>query len=77
MTSIAYGLPRNGFVTVKVFNLIGREVRTLVSEVKSAGSHIAIWDGRDDNGGVVPSGIYVYKISTGSSNLSRRMLLSH
>lgn len=77
VTSIAYGLPRNGFVTVKVFNLIGREVRTLVSEVKPAGSYTAIWDGRDDQGAVVPSGIYVYKISTGSSNLSRRMLLSH
>ena len=76
VTTIGYGVPRNSFVTIKVYNLVGREVRTLVSEVKQAGTHAAIWDGRDNDGNSMQSGIYIYKISNGTSSLSRRMLLS-
>ena len=76
VTTIGYAVPRGAFVTIKVFNLIGREVRTLVGEVKPAGVYSVLWDGRDSDGALVPSGIYVYKISSGATNLSRRMLLS-
>ncbi len=61
-TEIKYGLPVNGLTTLEIFNLRGQKVRTLVNEKKSAGYHHIVWDGRDDFGNSVASGVYIYRI---------------
>ena len=75
-TTIAFRLAESSPVTLKVFNLLGKEVRTLLSEVRPAGRSSASWDGRDNDGRPVPAGIYVYKLSTRSQSLSRRMMIT-
>ncbi len=60
---------------LEVFNLRGQKVKTLASGHLEAGSHVAVWDGSDDNGQGVSSGIYHYRLSNGSSTQTRRMVL--
>lgn len=76
LTTIGYVNPRAGAVALKVYNLLGREVRTLVNEYRPAGSFVATWDARDNNGALLPPGIYIYKLMSGSTNVTRRMVLA-
>ncbi len=57
-TTIEYSLPRRGLVELAVYDLKGARVRSLLSEMKDAGLHQVLWDGRGDDGGLVPSGVY-------------------
>jgi len=75
-TTISYTTPKAATLTIKFYNLLGKEVRTLVSEYKPAGVYTATWNGRDNSGNVLPSGIYVYKLISGTTTLSRRMLIT-
>lgn len=75
-TTIAFRLAEPAPVTLKVFNLLGKEVRTLLNEARPAGRSSVSWDGRDNDGRPVPAGIYVYKLSTRSQSLSRRLLIT-
>lgn len=75
-TTITYRLTEAGSVMLKVYNLLGKEVRTLVDETRPFGKSSVSWDGRDNNGRPVPAGIYVYKLSTKSQTLSRRMMIT-
>ena len=59
---------------MQIFNLQGQVVRILVDEIKQAGEHTAFWDGRSDDGGIVASGVYVYKLQTEDQVKSRKML---
>jgi hypothetical protein len=61
-TTISFSIPNSSFVTLKVFDLLGREIATLVNEDKSAGTHIATWDGRNNSGVRVSSGVYFYHL---------------
>jgi tetratricopeptide (TPR) repeat protein len=63
-TMIQYQLPEASHITVKIYNLFGQEVRTLVAGHREAGYHAEIWDGRDDFGRRVASGVYFYRLST-------------
>ncbi len=74
-TSIAYDLAKDSDVTLQIFNMRGQEIRTLVSGTKPAGSHTIQWNGRDDSGLKVASGIYVYMIKAGAFVKSRRLTL--
>ena len=74
-TVIGYQLPEAGLVRLAVYNLLGQEVRVLVNESKDAGSFTATWDGTDELGRRVASGIYLYRIQAGDFSASRRMLL--
>ena len=58
-----------------VFNSLGKQVRTLVNEKQSAGTYSIAWDGRDDAGNRVSSGIYFYKLTSGSFSQMRKMML--
>jgi flagellar hook assembly protein FlgD len=62
-------------VTISVYNILGQKVRTLVNEVKSSGAHAAIWNGDDDSGTPVSSGIYLYRIETDDRIIAKKMLL--
>jgi uncharacterized delta-60 repeat protein len=75
-TTIRYGLPSAERVTLKIYNLLGAEVATLVdNEQKPAGYHAAVWDGRDGARGRVASGIYLIRMRAGNFVRTRKMLL--
>ncbi len=74
-TKIRFQLPNAGRVALKVFDVLGREVRTLVDERKEAGFHVVTWDSRDNFGRQVSSGVYYYQIITDGFRETRRMLL--
>lgn len=71
-TSIRYELPVNGRVILKIYNILGQEVRTLVNETQNAGKKSAVWDGRDNFGQEVSAGIYIYRIQAGDAEAGRQ-----
>ena len=74
-TKIDFALPKAGQVDLKVYDVRGALVRTLVSGSLDAGTHSVIWQGHDDRGQRVPSGVYFYRLQTGSDVLTRRMTM--
>jgi hypothetical protein len=74
-TRIAYEIGKSGQVTIKIFNVLGQEMRTLVDEVKSAGAFEVIWDGWDNTGQRVPGGLYFYRMETHGHKVTRKMTL--
>ncbi|MCI0596633.1 MAG: multicopper oxidase domain-containing protein [candidate division Zixibacteria bacterium] len=73
-TQISFRLPNAGKVDLRIFNLLGQEVRRLVSGEKTAGEHTVRWDGRDAAGELVASGIYFYRLETPGFKATKRML---
>lgn len=74
-TSIRYDIKKASHVTLKIYNQIGHEVRTLVNESQSAGSYNYIWNARDNNGRRVSSGMYIYRIEANNFVRSKKMVL--
>lgn len=78
-TKISYQLNSSARVVLSVFNLLGKEVKILVSQQMPPGKHEVIWDGRDDSGASLDSGIYFYRMEviTKSGNITKmkRMML--
>jgi FlgD Ig-like domain len=74
-TSIQYDLKEDSFVEVQVFDLLGRLVKTLVSQPHLAGRHSVIWDGINSAGSAVPSGTYVYRLKAGDFVQSNTLVL--
>ena len=64
-TTIKYELPVGGKAELTIFNLLGQEIRTLVNAQQPAGAHQVQWDGRDESGKEVTSGIYFYQLKAG------------
>jgi len=73
-TCIRYRLDDRGEVELKIFDVLGREVRTLVRGVQEPGEHLLRWDGTDDRGQSVPSGLYFYRLKSREEAV-RKMLL--
>jgi hypothetical protein len=73
-TRIRYAISGAGRVTLKIYSLLGQLVRTLVDQEQNADFHEAVWDGRNDSGVVMPTGIYFYQIRAGNEIATRRML---
>lgn len=74
-TMIRFTVPHAGNVSLVVFDASGRPVRTLIDGVQSAGEAVVSWDGRDDGGRMVASGVYFYKVSMAGMAASKKMLL--
>ncbi len=74
-TEIRFDLPSASHVSLDVYNLLGRRVRSLLDMYLEAGNHRVEWDGTDDGGGAVASGIYFYRVETASGAATRKMLL--
>jgi hypothetical protein len=74
-TTIRYSLGRETEVSLKVYTLLGQEVRTLVNSVQAAGQKAVEWDGRNEKGNPVASGIYIYRMKAGDFMWSSRMIL--
>ena len=67
-TSINFSVPVNSDVTLRIYNLLGQVVTTLVNEEVSAGHYSTIWNGSDDNGFQVSSGVYLYEMKANGNN---------
>lgn len=76
-TVIEYALPAEdaGHVTLRVVNILGREVRVLIDETQPAGSYKVTWDGLNGDGKPVGSGVYLYQLITQRRTQSKRMVL--
>ena len=74
-TTIYYSLPSRDFVTLEVYNCVGRKIRTLVNQNQVAGYHSVVWDGQADNGLSLASGIYLYHFKAGTFTAIKKMIL--
>lgn len=74
-TRIRYVLPEETTVSLSVYNLRGEIVATLVQDRQSAGAHSILWDGTDNFGNSVSSGVYFYRLKTGQEILYKKMML--
>ncbi len=74
-TEISFALSSAGYITLEVYDIAGRLVRTLLSSDMTAGDHTVIWNGSNDNAESVSSGIYFYKLTTDQKSETRRMTL--
>jgi hypothetical protein len=74
-TNITYSVSVPGKITLVIYNLLGRRVRTLADEHQTPGNKSLDWDGTDDKGNTVSSGIYFYKIKAGEFTESKKMVI--
>lgn len=75
MTEIRYLLPQASDVSLKIFNMLGQKVRTLVQDHETAGMKTVVWDGKDETGREVSSGVYLYRLESGRQSFTKKMLL--
>jgi hypothetical protein len=75
-TSIKFELPTGSKVELRIYNVMGELVRTLMNEKRDAGRYTVTWDGRDEHLIRVASGMYVYQIIAGDFKTSRSMILT-
>jgi len=75
VTNIEFLLPKSGQVKIEIFNILGQKVRTLVDQHLKAGHKLLDWDGCDDWGKEVSSGIYFYRIKTDEFSQTKKMVL--
>jgi hypothetical protein len=74
-TIIQWGLEASGQVDLVIFDILGRRVRKLVDAELPAGFHTINWDGADDEGAAMASGVYIYRLNMGTQTAVRRMVL--
>ena len=74
-TNIKYQIAEKCQVIIKVYSVVGQEIRTLINEEKEAGFYTAHWDGRDEFGRNAANGVYIYSIKAGDFFASRKMIL--
>ncbi|MCU7493879.1 MAG: T9SS type A sorting domain-containing protein [Ignavibacteria bacterium] len=75
-TTIRFYIPKEGNVELKIFDLLGREVRTMTEGFLRSGIHSFVWNGKNDNGFQVSSGVYIYRLKSGSYMQSKKMVLT-
>lgn len=69
-TTIKFAIPQSEFVTIKVYDILGKEITTLINEELNAGSHTKIWDAKN-----LSSGVYFYKLQAGKFSETKKMIL--
>ncbi len=62
-------------VKLEIFNILGQSVRTLINESLYPGQHSIIWDGKNENGSQMASGVYLYRLKIGDTSKARKMML--
>ncbi|HWP83080.1 MAG TPA: T9SS type A sorting domain-containing protein [Bacteroidota bacterium] len=72
---LEYSVPIDGNVRLVVYDLLGRPVRVLLDRFLFAGFYSIEWDGRDAGGGLVPSGVYLYRLESGGDAQTRKLIL--
>ncbi len=74
-TTISYSVEKAGNVSIEIYNILGQKVKTLVNDKKEAGSHNVVWNGKDQAGNNVSSGVYFYRMKNGSYSKTNKMIL--
>jgi hypothetical protein len=74
-TTISFLLPKDTSCFLDVYNIRGQKVRSLINEPRFAGNHSVVWNGLDDSGKPVSSGLYFYRLTTPNSSQINKMLL--
>jgi len=74
-TTINIALPEASNVDLTIYNSRGQEVRNLKTAYLNAGNYSVTWDGLDNSGNSIPSGLYIYKLTAGTNNFSKKMLM--
>jgi hypothetical protein len=74
-TMISFSIPNEGTISINVYNIRGQKVRNLVNGDYSSGHHSVVWDGTNDSGVSVGSGVYLYRINAGEFTATRKMVL--
>jgi len=74
-TAIKFYIPENNIVSIKIYDMLGREITTLINKTAEAGYHIVYWNGKDENGREVSSGVYLYKLTAGNFSETKKMNL--
>jgi len=74
-TRIEYFIPERSQVTIRIYNISGQIVSTLINEIQNAGINSINWNATDENGHKVGQGLYIYRIESNGETQSRRMLL--
>ena len=75
VTTISYRLPQRADTRLEVYDVTGRLVTTLVDGVEEAGVHAVSWQGTDDSGRKVASGVYFYRLTSGDQQAARKMVM--
>jgi hypothetical protein len=76
VTSISYSVPKDGQATLAIYNMKGQVVRTLLNSSVKAGNYSVSWNGTDDKGIAVASGVYFYRLTSDNKTITKKMLLS-
>ncbi|KAA3610051.1 MAG: T9SS C-terminal target domain-containing protein [Calditrichaeota bacterium] len=74
-TQIRFGLAKAANVEIKIFDSLGKEVRTLINQSKPAGNHVLLWNGKNNEGRLVASGSYFYIMKSGDFKSGKKLLL--
>ena len=74
-TTIKYSLAEPSFVTLKIYNMLGQEVITLINNTQNRGNYTVNWNGKDAGGINVASGIYLYSLKAGGEQSTKKMML--
>ena len=74
-TTIKYNQAKSGWISIKIYNALGKEVKTLINTQQSQGLKSIVWDGKDNTGFNVSSGLYIYRMISNKYSSSRKMLL--
>lgn len=75
VTTIRYSIPKQSHASIIIYNILGQRVRTLLSDIHRAGTYEIDWNGRDDNGTLLTSGVYIYRFSSEGTRITKKMLL--
>ena len=75
VTTLRYDLPENNLVNITIYDMMGREVKTLVNQTQDAGYKSIIWNATNDYGKPVSAGIYLYQIQAGKYISTKKMVL--
>ena len=74
-TTLSFAIPEQGNMNLKVYDILGRHVKTLASGNYAPGNYSIIWDATDDSGHMVSAGLYFYRIQAGKFSATKRMML--
>jgi flagellar hook assembly protein FlgD len=75
-TQFSYQLPSSGIVHLAIYDLLGREIYTVIDGYQRAGMHNVLWTGVDNKGIPARSGVYFYKLISGSKTVTKKLVLT-
>ena len=73
VTIIEYKVPKRGNVSLHIYNMLGQKIRTLVDNIQNVGTYQVLWDGRDFNGKLVATGVYLYQLQGENALITKKM----